>query len=417
MAHPTHDQRGDARIMLLCPSTSHGVKEFLRAADAMNLDVMVGVSRACALERLSNGRIVSLDFDAPEDSARWIARAARRCPLRAVLGIDDKTTVIAGAASRMLGLANNTAASLGAARDKYTFRTVLARAGLPTPRFRLVSLREDLERVAASNFYPCVLKPRCLSGSRGVIRADGPKQFVRAARRTAVILRDLVSGEHAESLLVEAFVPGWEVALEGLLANGRLQVLALFDKPEPLDGPFFEETVYVTPSRLPGRQQRAIAATVTAAANALGLQSGPIHAELRVNADGIWPIELAARAIGGRCARSLSFGNGVQLEELILRQALGLPTSHLDRERRASGVMMMPIPGAGRLQRIEGVESARAVRGIEGVAIDVHIGEHLVPLPEGDRYLGFLFAKGDNSRRVHAALRKAFHELRFQIAD
>jgi hypothetical protein len=192
-------------------------------------------------------------------------------------------------------------------------------------------------------------------------------------------------------------------------------MLALFDKPEPLDGPFFEETVYVTPSRLSGHQKHAIISVVAAAAAALGLRSGPVHAELRVNAAGIWPVELAARSIGGRCARSLSFGNAVPLEQLILRQAIGLPTAHLSREPCASGVMMMPIPHAGRLLGVEGLEAARSVPGIEHAIIDAHLGEYLVPLPEGDRYLGFLFARAESPCLVHAALRDAFGRLRFQI--
>jgi biotin carboxylase len=343
-----------------------------------------------------------LDSDTLQENVARIVNHAHRAPVSAVVGTDEGATSLASAASQALGLVHNTVDSISAAHDKYSFRLALSRAGLPSPRFSLISSRADLQRTAARMFYPCVLKPRSLSGSCGVIRANNPVEFLAAARRITAIVQSRLSGEHSETLLVEAFIPGREVALEGLLHNGRLQVLALFDKPEPLDGPFFEETVYVTPSRLPNRRKHAITSIVTAAAAALGLRSGPVHAELRVNAAGVWPVELAARSIGGRCAGTLSFGNAVPLEELILRQAVGLPTAHLRREPCASGVMMMPIPYAGHLLAIEGLEAARAASDIEHVIVDAHPGEFLVPLPEGDRYLGFLFARAESPQRVHA---------------
>jgi len=405
----------NARVLLLCSSTSYRTNDFLHAARELDLSVVVGLSKPCALGQLSDGRALLLDFNALHESVARIVSFTHGGPMHAVVGIDECTMPLAGAASQALGLAHNSADSILAAHDKYSFRCALSRAGLPSPRFSLVALRADLQRTAARMVYPCVLKPRGLSGSCGVIRADNPADFVAAARRIAAILQGRVSGEHGESILVETFIPGREVALEGLLEDGRLQVLALFDKPEPLDGPFFEETVYVTPSRLPDRQQQAISSVVAAAAAALGLRSGPVHAELRVNAAGVWPIELAARSIGGRCAGSLSFGNAVSLEQLILRQATGLPTAHLRRERCASGVMMMPIPHTGQLLAVEGLEAARAVPCIEHAIVDAHPGESLVPLPEGDRYLGFLFARAESPRLVHAALRDAFARLRFRI--
>lgn len=408
-------QQLNPQVLLLCSPTSYRTNDFLQAARELDLDVAVGLSQPCALQQLSNGRMLLLDADALEENVARIVDHARRAPVSAIVGTDAGTTSLASAASQALNLTHNTPDSVATAHDKYSFRLALSRAGLPSPRFLLVSLRADLRRTAARMFYPCVLKPRSLSGSCGVIRANNPAQFLAAARRITAIAQTRLSGEHSETLLVEAFIPGHEVALEGLLHNGQLQVLALFDKPEPLDGPFFEETVYVTPSRLSDRQQHAITSVVTAAAAALGLSSGPVHAELRVNAAGVWPVELAARSIGGRCANSLNFGNAMPLEQLILRQAIGLPTAHLHREPCASGVMMMPIPRAGRLLGIEGLEAARAVPGLDHLVIDAHPGERLVPLPEGDRYLGFLFARAESPRRVHAALREAFAELRFRV--
>ena len=313
-----------------------------------------------------------------------------------------------------------------AARDKHRQREMLAAAGVPVPRYALYQTDANPETLSRDIAYPCVLKPLRLSASRGVIRANDPDEFVAAFRRLGAILAqpDIAAcGEPAQSLLVEEFIPGPEVALEGLLVDGGLRVLTLFDKPDPLDGPFFEETIYVTPSRLPGSAQQAIAVTAQAAATALGLVEGPIHAELRYNDRGPWLIELAARPIGGRCSSALRFetreeGSGKRealLEEVIVRHALSMDLPAFHREDRASGVMMIPVPRAGVLREVRGLEEARAVPLVDAVVITAHQGQKFVPLPEGARYPGFIFARGANPELVEAALREAHRRLEFVL--
>jgi len=263
--------------------------------------------------------------------------------------------------------------------------------------------------------YPGVVRPIRINGSRGVIRANNPREFVAAASRLAALLDAIDPMLGAKPFLVEHFIPGFEVALEGLLDHGALQVLALFDKPDPLDGPFFEETLYVTPSRLPEATQAAIARCAADAAAALGLREGPMHAELRINDQGPWIVELAGRSIGGLCSKTLRFGTDISLEELILRQACGMPIESTVRTSVAGGVMMIPIPGAGLLKRVEGVAESAAVPGVEAVDITARINYPIVPLPEGDSYLGFIFARSGTPVEVEAALREAHSRLRFRI--
>jgi len=286
------------------------------------------------------------------------------------------------------------------------------------PAFAVFSIADDPAGVAARARYPCVLKPLVLSASRGVIRADTPAQFLAAWSRIAAILAEPevpALGDGASRILVEDFVPGVEVSLEGMLTEGELATLAIFDKPDPLDGPFFEETIYVTPSRLSEATQKAVAEGAGRAARALGLSDGPIHAELRINDAGPWLIELAARSIGGLCSRTLRFGTGMSLEEIILRHALGLPIASLMRARMAAGVMMIPIPRGGVLEEVEGLDEARAVPLIEDVTIAMHKGQMVVPLPEGSRYLGFIFSRAETPERAEGALREAHRHLRFVI--
>ncbi len=298
-------------------------------------------------------------------------------------------------------------------------RALLSRAGVPQPAFRLHAIDEDPAAAALGTAFPCVLKPTFLAASRGVIRANDPAEFVEAWRRIAALLGEpevaARGGAAAREILVEGFVPGMEVALEGLLDAGALRVLALFDKPDPLSGPYFEETIYVTPSRLPEDLQARCAGAAEAGARALGLAHGPVHAEMRINGDGVFSIEIAARSIGGLCARTLRFGTGLSLEELILRHALGIGTDREERERLAAGVMMIPIPRGGVLDEVRGLEAARAIPDVVDVTISATRGQPIVPLPEGDRYLGFIFSRAATPGRAEAALREAHARLEFVI--
>jgi biotin carboxylase len=331
--------------------------------------------------------------------------------------------VIAALAAERLGLPYNPPAGARRAADKHASRVALRDAGVPVPPFRLVPLDEPPAEAARAAPYPCVLKPLIFSASRGVIRADDPAGFVAARERIAALLhatraeRRAREEDAAGRILVEGFVPGAEVALEGLLRGGKLEVLALFDKPDPLDGPFFEETIYVTPSLHPAALQAEVERVTAAGARALGLVEGPVHAELRLSPAGPVVVEIAARSIGGLCSRTLRFGAGLTLEEVLVAHAMGLPIASLRREARAAGVMMLPIPRHGILHGVGGLEAARDVPGVEDVVITVPDGREVVPLPEGDSYLGFLFARGDRPEDVEAALREGHRRLRFDIRE
>ena len=407
------------RVLLLVPTTSYRIGDFLEAAQKLGIDVAVGSGDRDVLEALSRGQALGLDLADVEAGVDRIVEYARRHPLAAIVPVDQETTVLAARAAAALGLPHNPPDAVVAAGDKYRFRAALANSGLNVPRFTRHSTDEDAGKAARRAAYPCVLKPLALSAGRGVIRADDEASFVAAFRRIRAILASADApqpGDAGDYILVEDYIPGAEVSLEGLLEDGRLRTLALFDKPDPLEGPYFEETIYVTPSRLPAETQRTIAAATQTAVRSLRLRDGPIHAELRIDDRGPWVIEIAARSIGGLCARSLSFGAGVALEELILRHALGLSVGATQREESAAGVMMIPIPGAGVLDGVDGIEEARAVPGIEGVTITIPVGQDVVPLPEGFRYLGFIFAKGAAPEAVESALREAHARLDFAIA-
>ena len=360
--------------------------------------------------------LLTLDFKDPERAAQQALAFARRHPITAALGVDDDSVVIATAINEALGHPTNPISAALAARDKQRQRVTLAQHGVPIPAFSLHHIDNDRPSLASRAPYPCVIKPLSLSASRGVIRADTPAALVAAIGRLAAILEESDAdgcrgGGPAGQFLVEEFVPGYEVALEGLLIDGELHCLALFDKPDPLDGPFFEETIYVTPSRHSEREQMALTACSAAAARALGLRAGPVHIELRHNDRGPWLIELAARPIGGRCSAVLRFGDGTSLEELVLRHALGLPIASLERERHSAGVMMIPVPGAGVFREVRGLAEARALPGVDDIVITAHPGQSLVPWPEGSRYPGFIFARGERPEEVERVLRAAHGRL------
>ncbi len=400
-------------LLLMTPATYRG-GAFLSAAQRLNLDVVVGIDLP---ETLADYWHVPLgvDFADPTTSVRTIVNYAREHPFSAILSVDDSASELAALASKALCLSHNSPEAAEAARDKLLMRTLMSQCGAPCPVFRPFLLNADPAQVATQVQFPCVVKPLRLSGSRGVIRANNETEFTAAFLRLKRLLISEGYSEHETSILVEDFIPGFEVALEGILTHGKLKVLTLFDKPDPLDGPFFEETIYVTPSRLSQEVQQRIAHCVTIAAASLALREGPVHAELRVNEQGPWMLEMAGRSIGGLCSTILEFGSGMCLEELILRHAIGEEIGDVERESHAAAVMMIPIPSGGMLKSIHGIEEAASVPLITGVEITAKLNQPLVPLPEGASYLGFIFARGDTPAGVEAAIRAAHARLRFDI--
>ncbi len=407
------------RLLLLIPSTSYRVSDFLSAAHRLGVDVTVGSDEQQVLESISDSGTIKLDFSDPEKAAGEIGGFHASYPISAVVAVDDITCVIAAIASIKLGLPHNDPAAVRATGNKMLLREVLTKADLPSPKHQTLVLDVDPKISAGLVDYPCVLKPLNLSASRGVIRANDKAEFCTAFNRIKKLLQSLATTQM--EILIEEYIEGEEVALEGLMVNGKLTVLALFDKPDPLEGPYFEETIYITPSRLPADIQNSIKNLTEQSANAIGLKEGPIHAELRTRLDarnsnkaGPWLIEIAARSIGGLCSRSLSFGDQLTLEDIILRHAIGEPVFP-DRESSASGVMMIPIPNAGVLKRVDGTLVAQAVPGITEITISIALGQEVLPLPEGDKYLGFIFAKAVTPEEVETALRQAHDKLSIEI--
>jgi biotin carboxylase len=385
----------------------------------LGVDVVAASEQPSTLRDRNPEGLLTLDFSDPLTARRQAQEFASQFPIDAAIPVDEDTAVVAATVAEALGLKTNPVDAAITAKNKRRMREVLSTAGVQVPKFWPFSLDEDSREVAARVTYPCVVKPVFLSTSRGVMRADNEEEFAGVVRRLDKIVNDPElarrGGELAREALIEEFISGFEVAVEGLVNNGDFQLLAIFDKPDPLDGPFFEETIYVTPSRLDQEVQQQIVETTSSAVRAMGLSGGTVHAELRVNERGPWVIEVAARSIGGLCARALRFNDGGSLEELIIRHALGEDVSAVKRESQASGVMMIPIPRAGVFREVLGVDAASATPNVEDVIITAHITQEILPPPEGASYLGFIFSRAETPDHVEAALREAHSRLEFII--
>ena len=392
------------RVLLLVPPITYRATDFVDAARRLELDVVIGSDGALPL---GGNPVVRVDPDDLDGSVQRLVATVGR--VDAVVAVDSDMLPLAARLGAALGLASNTAVAVAAAADKSMQRRLWAEAGIAQPGFRIISGSLDGGRIG----FPCVAKPVSLSASRGVLRADDEAALAAAVTEIRAILA--ASGRpHDEPILVEEYVPGWELSIDGLLTDGALAVSAVFDKPDTPDGPTFEETLLVAPSRLPAATLAAATSLAERAAQALGLRYGPIHAELRIDKRAGTPrpvmLELAARSIGGLCSRSLRFLDGVSLEMMILMNALGVGID-LAPPSGASGVLMIPVERSGVLQAIEGQSEARAVAGVTGLSITIPIGHTIRPLPWGDRYLGFIFAEGDDAGEVEAALRRAHGKL------
>ncbi len=426
------------RLLLLSTTTGYQAQQFRAAAERMGVPLALATDSCHAMDDPWGDGALSVRFQKPRESAGKICEFALRHPIHGVIAIGDAPTATASLVARNLKLRFHPPDAVEGCRNKFLARERYKRAGMRVPWYARFKIASGAAQASRAVPYPCVLKPLGLSASRGVIRADNENEFIAAFRRISSLLQQkdikIMHEESAGWIQVESFIPGREFALEGLVTGGRLRVLALFDKPDPLDGPFFEETIYVTPSALGAAEQETIAACAQQAVHALGLTDGPLHAEVRLNEEGAWMLEVAARPIGGLCAGALRFhaaasraqrstvhdeagGQPISLEELILRHALGEDVDCFARESFASGVMMSPIPRAGIYEGVENVETAQRVIGIERVEITAKPQQKLVPLPEGSSYLGFIFARAGTTGEVESALRESNAKLRFIISE
>lgn len=430
------------RVLLLATTTGYQTRAFGDAAERLGIDLVFATDRCDTLEDPWQDRAIPIRFYDEAGSVATIVEAASRNPIDGVVAVGDRPTVIAARAMKALGLVWHPRSAAAVARNKKAAREHFQAAGLPTPTFVEGTPDDDPEHFSTIGF-PMVVKPLALSGSRGVIRVDNEKELVAALSRIKSLLAsaDIQAERHDAHRLVlaERFIDGREFAVEALMNQGTLDVLAIFDKPDPLDGPFFEETIYITPSSAPPATQTAIVQAIATASRALGLFHGPVHAECRVNARGVFVLEVAARPIGGLCARALRFvrqatvaephalvrgnlipvssiGREISFEELLVRHALGEDSTLWRREWRASGVMMIPIPKRGIFRGVSGIDDARAVPSVEDVRITAKPDQALIPLPEGASYLGFIFARADRTADVDLALRTAHRRLTFTIA-
>ncbi len=396
------------RVLLITPPHSYRTAAYVQAARSLECEILVASEGEHSLvAELAQG--LHLELNSREALERLVTEG-RAGGFSGIVATDDAVVELAGRVAQALGLRHNSPESARISRRKDLARLALARAKVPVPDFRCVDLNRPLPAQVADIRYPCVVKPLVLSASRGVIRADDQVALMAACQRIRPLIADLTDPVERSHLLVEDFMPGREVALEGMLDHGTLRTLALFDKPDPLDGPYFEETYYITPSRLSSELQLRIRQRVDEACRAYALREGPVHAELRVQGDDARVVEVASRTIGGQCARLLRFGTGRTLEELVIAQAMGRALA-LETTDEAAGVLMIPTPRAGILRRVEGVLAARRVPYVEDVEISVREGYELIPLPEGASYLGFVFARASSPTLVETSLRQAHAEL------
>lgn len=412
------------RLLLFTAKLGYQTRSFEDAARKLGVQLVYVTDRCHQLKDPWGDQAIPVHFESPEEAAYTVMEKLRGQDVAGVLALGDRPAAAAAYVARGLGIAYNHPASVEACRNKLRMREVFRDAGLRGPWFRGFPVTPIPEPALVGISFPCVLKPISLSASQGVMRANNRKEFLAAGERLRRLLESAeiraTREPNLDQMIVEGYIPGGEVAVEGLLTEGTLRILAIFDKPDPLEGPYFEETIYVTPSRLPEATQTEIEKCARDATRALGLTHGPIHAEFRISDDSVWPIEVAARPIGGLCARALWFRTSdtkaeIGLEELLLGHALKMPGSDPQREVQASGVMMIPVPHSGILESISGVEAARATHRITELIITARLHDYIAAWPEGSSYLGFLFAKGSTAEEVEQAIREAHKKLRFSI--
>lgn len=412
------ERRRQPRVLVVASKAGYQTRAFDEAAARLGITLILATDRCHLLDDPWRDRAIPVRFDQLDEAADAVKSAKAPERFDGIVAVGDRPAQLAARIAERLKLRFHSAQAADAACNKFIARGRFAAAGLEVPGFFRVRSGPGAHEGAAGRApFPCVLKPLGLSGSRGVIRANNRAEFAAAFQRIERLIEDpeirRLQSASDRFIQIEEYIPGREFAIEGVLREGRLQKLAVFDKPDPLEGPFFEETIYVTPSREPAAVQRELVKAGQEAATALGLSNGPVHIELRRNNAGVWPLEVAPRPIGGLCARTLRFEPDMPLEELLLRHALGETTAAATLAVPASGVMMIPVERHGIYEGVEGAQAALEVPLIDSLEVTAKVGQEFKPLPEGDSYLGFLFASGPDPARVEQALREAHARLRF----
>ena len=407
----SHSQLADKRLLLISHHNSYRIAPYIKAAKNLGLDITIASQGKHSLvTEVANG--IHIDFADLDSAIAVILEANKAQPFAGILGSDDQTVELAAHTAKALNLPHNPPQAAQYSHRKDLARAQLSLAGCPVPMHCLLDLNRPINRQMTGLPLPCVLKPLNMSASRGVIRADNEDEFLRACERLRPIVAS-AQGEFEQShVLIEEYIDGIEIAYEGYLYRGELHTITIFDKPDPLVGPYFEETIYVTPSALEVDLQLKIKSVLQDACNAYGLSTGAVHAECRIDQDKkIWILEIASRTIGGDCARILDNEN-FGIEELAIMLAIEQPVE-ANMPDQARGVMMIPIREHGLLKRVEGLLDANRVEGIDKIDIIISEGHELVPLPEGNQYLGYIFATADTAEKATAAIREAYAHLKF----
>ena len=398
-------------VLLIAPSGSYRIAPYLGAAKSLGMKILVvSNSQHSLVPEVAAG--ITVDFENIDDAIEIILAAIQTLSIRCVFATDDSCVEISSHIAQILKLPHNKPEAAALTHRKDLARKALKAGGCNTPEFQVISL-DMVEKFASPIDYPVVIKPLALSASRGVIRADNDEQMISACSRIEGILASAgQSGYIRDHILVESYLDGAEFAVEGFIIQGEFHLLTIFDKPEPLTGPFFEETYYLTPTQLDCRQQTELVNEVRQCCKAYGLEQGPVHAEARITKSGIVLLELAARTIGGQCGQLIEFSLQQKLEEIVIQGMCGIKPE-LPNNPQAAGVMMIPVTNSGILKRVEGLTNALEIPYIEDIEIHIREGYELIPLPEGSSYLGFIFAKAPKYHEVYQSLKSAYECLRF----
>ena len=408
-------------IILIIPCSSYRTNAFIEAVKRLELEVLILTNDTQVFEGISKNSIISLNFNHWTERITEIRLWSSKNNLTSVIGVDEESVMIAAEISKELGIVHNSIESVKKTRNKFLLRTCLKNNNLPSPWFNRFAIKEDPKKLIKKINYPCVLKPTFLSASQGVIRVDNKSDFIEGFKMLKELLaRHEISRRNKEQsnwILIEEYIPGKEISIEGLVLNGKLKPLTLFDKPEPLEGPTFPETFFITPSKLENKTQVILFELAQQVIEALGIKHGPVHIEARINVEGIFILECAVRSIGGLCSKILQFSGGISLEELIIRSSLGRNVEKVQKNSKAKGIMIMPVIHGGVLKEIKGREKALSVKGITGLETTVTKGERLEPLPKEAKYPGFIFAEGRNQDAVENSLRKAWSVIEILFED
>ncbi len=384
------------KLLLVIPENSYKSNDFVVAAEKLGIDFLIITDSEQVSSKFSDTVIINkFDAELNKNNLKKLKDVTH------VLPVDHSALKFSGYLVDLLEVKGNKLESINLSMNKYESRKIFNSLLDIKVNNEIIKNIDDVNTFINKN-GTSVLKPIYGTASKSVLKINNVEKNKEQIEK---LMQDCFD----QDLVIEEYIDGKEYALEGTIINSELKKIVIFDKPVEYKHPYFEESIYITPSELSSEAEKRVVSIVDKACKKIGLEDGPVHVEFKINENQIFIIEINPRMIGGLCSRCLSFGLfKVSLEEIILHAFMNNELKNIELLNNYVGVLMIPTPKSGKFISIN-KEELENIPNISNVEITVPEGSDLLEPPYGDKYLGFAFSQGIDKKTVNESLLTAMN--------